>query len=164
MNTACQKAGSWLIISLQDDDRRGERTQTVVVQQGQQVDVVQVDDDGSSGRSLGTAELVTADVAVMSLGNREPRPQLPLRVLVPAAAGGGRDEQHTSRGQEIDVQQVHDAVDGSAYVALQLTEPAPGWTAARGAGPARDGSVTAGSERPPSTDRWYCHLFPWACR
>lgn len=120
-----------------------------------QVTVVAVDGDGSSGRPVGTAELVTPEVALMQLDNRESTlPQLPLRVLVPAAAGGGRGEHNNPIGSSgsskggVDVAKVHPAEDGSAYAVLELSRPAT----------ADDGM------RPTGSKPWWCHIFPRACK
>lgn len=142
--------------------------QTGVVQQGSQVEVVEVDDDGGAGRSLGSAALVTPDVAVMAVGNREPAPSLPLRVLVPAAAGGGRDEHDTRAGHggalEIDVLRVHAAADGSDHVALELASPAPATLTEeallRSTGPRTVGLADLQADE----NRWWCKIVPWACR
>ncbi|MGO0577059.1 hypothetical protein [Ornithinimicrobium panacihumi] len=81
------------------------------------VTVAEVDADGTVVRVSGTAALVAPDVAVMRVVNRETVPVLPLVVLVPVAAGGGKDEHHTTP-----VSEVAPAVDGRPYVALRLAE------------------------------------------
>lgn len=91
------------------------------------VTVAEVDAGGTVVRVSGTAALVAPDVAVMRVVNRETVPVLPLVVLVPVAAGGGRDEHHT-----ITVSEVAPAVDGRPYVALRLAEQCdPGWSTVR---------------------------------
>ena len=131
--------------------------QTSGVQMDREVTVVEVDVDGSSGRPLGVARLVAPDVAVLRLGNREPMPSLPLRVLVPAAAGGGRDEH-----LEVDVVDLQEAVDGSAQVAVVLARPVEVPTGVAPGPSAR--TVTAGTVERASGDPWWCRLFPRACR
>ncbi|MDO5741216.1 MAG: hypothetical protein Q4P07_13820, partial [Ornithinimicrobium sp.] len=64
------------------------------MQSRKHVQVVEVDANGSIRRSLGPAFLVSPDVVVMRVVNRDSTPTLPLHVLVPVAAGGDRDE-HT---------------------------------------------------------------------
>ncbi len=110
--------------------------------------VVEGDAEGHSGRTLGQAELVTSDHAVMRVGYREPTPSLPLHVvLVPVAAGGDRGE-HT----KIDVVEVLTAEDDTSMVALRLARAVPGWTQPRVVGLA---SLTS---KP-----WWCKLFPSMC-
>lgn len=128
------------------------------------VQVARVDGDGGVGQPIGTAELVTRDVAVMETGNRGPEPMLPLLVLFPVAAGGDREE------RTIWVTEIVPAEEGAPYVALKLAEPAPaeGVLGAfddetdpmgRGGSLARTVSqVTATAE--PRICRW----FPWICR
>lgn len=62
------------------------------MQSRKHVQVVEVDANGSIRRSLGPAFLVSPDVVVMRVVNRDSTPTLPLHVLVPVAAGGDRDE------------------------------------------------------------------------
>ncbi|OLT16617.1 hypothetical protein BJF80_04455 [Serinicoccus sp. CUA-874] len=112
------------------------------------VRVVEGDAEGHSGRTLGQAELVTSDHAVMRVGYREPTPSLPLHVvLVPVAAGGDRGE-HT----KIDVTEVIPAEGDESMVALRLARAVPGWTQPRVVGLA---SLTS---KP-----WWCKLFPSMC-
>lgn len=122
------------------------------------VKVVEVDVDGGCGHPIGVAQLVAPDVAVMRLGNREPMPSLPLRVLVPAAAGGGRDEH-----LEVDVADLEVAVDGSPQVALLL--------ARRVGAPVSDVEersgrigIMQGDVAQATGDPWWCRVFPRMCR
>lgn len=128
-----------------------------MVQQEVKPHVVEVGDDGSNGRTLGSAVLVSSDVAVMRLDGRASIPGLPLRVLVPAAAGGGRDEHNT---REVEVAQVHKAADGSAHAVLILASPVPSDridvrpTTRMGSG----GSMAQAGQG------WWCKIWPPACR
>lgn len=85
-------------------------------QRESRVQVVEGDANGSASRSIGSAVLVSPDVVVMSVANREAAPSLPLHVLVPVAAGGDRDE-------HINVTEVCPAGDGQQLVALRLEKP-----------------------------------------
>ncbi|WP_151526751.1 hypothetical protein [Serinicoccus kebangsaanensis] len=123
------------------------------------VRVVEGDAEGHSGRTLGQAELVTPEHAVMRVGDREPTPSLPLHVvLVPVAAGGDRDEH-----DRIDVVEVLTAQDGERMIALRL---------ARAVALARPGRATPASSMQlvsmdadrATTDNWFCQMFPRFCR
>lgn len=137
--------------------RRSRTQQTVLVQQEVKPQVVEVDGDGSIGRTLGSAVLVSSDVAVMRLDDRASMPALPLRVLVPAAAGGGRDEHHT---RQVEVAKVHEAADGSAHAVLILASPVPPGRVVGRPSPraGSDGSVAQNGEG------WWCKIWPPACR
>lgn len=124
----------------------------IVVHEEQHVQVHRVDDDGSTGAAIGPAVLVTQHLAVMEVANREAMPSLPLRVLVPVAAGGGRDEQQS-------VTEVHLAQDGSARVALVLEA-----VEADPEGTAHSVSAGPGTGSRPDAPPWWCKVFPPACR
>lgn len=136
------------------------------MQQGE-VNVSRVDDDGSTGLALGQAVLVDPTVAIMRLENRDSTPTLPLRVLVPAAAGGGRDEHATP----VDVAEVHPADDRSPHAVLILAEPVP-TGAHRQLGGAQPlvGTSTAGAATTlgagggTNGTPWWCKVWPPACR
>ena len=117
--------------------------------------VVTGDAEGLSGRTIGQAELVTPERAVMRLGFREPTPSLPLHVVpVPVAAGGGRDG-HT----RIEVTEVVHAADGEREVALRLARsvPTPGRP-----DELRAGTATAEAARI-RLPEWFCTRFPRMC-
>lgn len=114
----------------------------------------------------------------MRLGVREPTPSLPLHVvLVPVAAGGGRDEHDTTTGRRlhpdhdehrlaertIDVVEVLPAEDGTGDVALRLASgvPDPVLASSVSATPAQLASLSAGLVL---SDGWICRKFPWLCR
>ena len=112
------------------------------------------DAEGLSGRTIGQAELVTPECAVMRLGHREPTPSLPLHVVpVPAAAGGGRDG-HT----RVEVLEVVTASDGEREVALRLSPPAA--TSPSRAELSATASVGAAAFGLPE---WFCKRFPRMC-
>lgn len=99
----------------------------------------------------------------MAVDDRESTPSLPLRVLVPVAAGGDRDEQPglTDRDSTsaVEVHAVHPAADGSAYVVLELEPPRD----------TRNGGLAALSAhaldtKTPTADWWWCRIWPRICR
>ncbi|MFK5582858.1 MULTISPECIES: hypothetical protein [unclassified Serinicoccus] len=134
------------------------------MQSSRHVHIVVGGDDGTSGRTLGLAEVISSDVVVMRLGDREPIPTLPLHaVLVPAAAGGGRDE-HIPVAEVI-------LPDGEiSCVALRLGRPLP---AADGSSSVTTLSMSskhigrvaeAGGGVHAKDNPWYCKVFPQFCR
>lgn len=117
--------------------------------------VVTGDAEGLSGRTVGQAELVTPECAVMRLGFREPTPSLPLHVVpVPVAAGGDRDG-HT----RIEVTEVLRAADGEREVALRLARSVP-TSGGREELWASTSTAEASRIRLPE---WFCTRFPRLC-
>ncbi|WP_192498637.1 hypothetical protein [Ornithinimicrobium pratense] len=121
---------------------------------------VEARDSESDGRPVGPATLVGLNIAIMAVGHRDTTPSLPLRVLVPVAAGGDRGEHRTNRDgtSAVEVLKVHPAADGSDHCVLEL-----------------DGQVLADlglasvvesrvGEKDRASDPWYCKIWPPSCR
>lgn len=80
--------------------------------------VVEGDADGDAGRTIGHGLLVASDRVLLVTDDRASVPALPLHVLVPVAAGGGR-------GEHINVTEVVPSEGDAPCVGLELERAVP---------------------------------------
>lgn len=161
----------------------GSRETDDVQSQEIYVEVVEGDDDGDAGRVIGQGVLVAPDVVVLALDDRASIPSLPLHVLVPVAAGGGRGEHLRERVIELEAAEedlplvavrlervapvpVPEQVEppASLRAALRWDAGAPGHRSGRARDRAQVHGLVGEGGSLAAADGWFCRVFPRLCR